>query len=92
MQAILKMDLIPPVGGDSIDYLRRFKIVVSVCLPEGHGFLVWVKNHIAKFNNFRLHWTGLEMQDPSLQHVKGVVYLHYLKLMFSRYFNQQRKM
>ena len=31
------------------------------------------------------------MQDPSLQHVKGVVNLHYLKLRFSRYFNQQRK-
>ena len=50
-----------------------------------------MKKHIVKLNNVCLHWTGLEMQDPSLHHVKGVVHLHYLKLRFSRYFNKQRK-
>ena len=82
----MKMNIIPPVGDNSTDHLIRLKIFGSVCLLEGHGFLVWVQKHIAKFNNFRLHWTGLEMQDLSLQHVKGVMHLHYLKLRFSRYF------
>ena len=90
-QAILKMNIIPPVGDDSINHLRRLEIVGSVCLPEDHGFLVWVQQHIKKFNNFCLHWTGLEMQDSNLQHVKGVVHIHYLKLRFSRFFKQQRK-
>ena len=90
-QAILKMTSIPPVGGDSIDHLRRLEIVGSICLPEDHGFLVWVQQHIKKFNNFCLHWTGLEIQDPTLQHVKDVVHLHYLKLRLSRFFKHQRK-
>ena len=37
---IMKMNIIPPVGDDSIDRLRRLIIVGSVCLPEEHGFLV----------------------------------------------------
>ena len=52
---------------------------------------MWVQRHIKKFNNFCLHWTGLEMQDLTLQHLKGVVHLHYLKLQFSRFLKQQRK-
>ena len=91
MQTIMKMNITPPVGGNSINHLRRLKIVGSVCLPEGHKFLVWVQKHIAKFNNFCFPWTGLKMQDLSLQHMKGVICLNYLKLRFSRHFKQQRK-
>ena len=32
------------------------------------------------------------MHDPTLQHVKGVVHLHYLKIRFGQFFNQQRKL
>ena len=90
-QAITNMTITPPVGDDSIDHLRRLEVVASVCLPAGYGFLVWLQTHITKFDSFRLHLTGLNIQDPSLQHAKGVVHLHYLKLRFSCYFNQQRK-
>ena len=39
--AIMKMTITPPpVGDDSIDHLRRLKIVALVCLPSGHAFLV----------------------------------------------------
>ena len=54
-QSILKMNIIPLLEDDFVNHLRRLNIVRSVCLKEGHGFLVWVKQHIAKFNNLCLH-------------------------------------
>jgi hypothetical protein len=90
-QVILKMVVTPPVGDNSINHLRRLDISTSVCLPVGHGFLTWVRTHLSKFNSFHFQWAGLEMQDLTLQHAKGIVYVHYLKIRFSCYFDQQKK-
>ena len=54
-------------------------------------FLAWVWTHIKKVESFCFTWGGLKIQDPSIQHVEGVVYLHYLKTQVGRYFNQQRR-
>ena len=60
-EVILKMVVVPPVGEDSIDHLRRLKIAALVCLPAGHVFLAWVRSHLKKSNSFRFTWGGLEM-------------------------------
>ena len=64
-QVIMKITIIPPVRDKSINHLRRLEIVESVCLLEGHRFLVWLQAHITKFDSFCLHWTGPKMQDES---------------------------
>ena len=90
-QAILKMVVIPPVGQESIDHLKRMEIVASVLLPPSHPFLDWLRAHIEKFDNFSYAWGSLVMTDPTVQHAKGIVHLQYVKIRLSRYWRTQQK-
>ena len=90
-QAILKMVVIPPVGHESIDHLKRMEIVATVLLPLGHPFLTWLRTHIKKFGNFSYAWEALLMSDTTFQHAKGIVHLQYVKIRLSRYWREQRR-
>ena len=90
VQAMLKLEINPPLEDESIDNFKRMEIVASVLLPEGHGFLVHLREHIRGFKNFERKWKALEMTNPNFQGAKGVFHAQFMGLRFDQYWKKQK--
>jgi hypothetical protein len=90
VQALLKLAVNPPLEDESIDNFKRMEIVASVLLPEGHGFLTHLRDHIKGFTSFERKWSNHEMTNANLQGAKGVYHAQFMGLRFSKFWKEQR--
>ena len=90
VQTLLRLVVKPPLEDESIDNLKRMEIVASVLLPEGHGFLTHLRQHIKRFSDYERQWRTLAITNASHQGAKGVYHLQFLALRFSKYWRDQR--
>ena len=84
-QALLKVVANLLLKDESINNLKRMEIVTSVLLPEGHGFLSHIREHITCFDNYERKWRNLAMTNSSCQGAKGAYHLQLLALRLSKY-------
>ena len=68
------------------------EIVTFVVIPEGHGFLSHIREHINSFDNYKQKWIKLAMTNASQQVAKGAYHLQSLALRFSKYWPAQRRL
>ena len=83
--ALLKGVMNPPLEEESIDNLKRMEIVTCILLPEGHGFLSLIQDHISRFDNYQRKWRNSAMTNARGQRAKGAYHPQFLALRFSRY-------
>ena len=84
-QTLLKVVVNIPLEHESIFNLKRMEIFATVLLPDGHGFLSYIREHITCLNNYQRKRRNLVMTNVSRKGAKGAYHLQFLALRLSKY-------
>ena len=84
-QALLKVVVNLSLEDESIVNLKMMEIVATVLLPDGHGFLSYIREHITRLNNYDRKRRNLAMTNVIRKGAKGAYHLQFLALRLSKY-------
>ncbi len=87
---ILKVTIVPPRPGKSLDSLKRLDVVCAVFLPATHpSFRTYVKAFLREFTNFTPRWENYVTADPSHCGGKDIYLAQHFSLNTSKYWRDQ---
>ena len=89
-QAVLKLDINPPVGEKCLSNFLRMHALVEVLLPATHVFRVHSAAHNNNFSHFQHHWSSTTLTDPGNTSIRGVLYLQAMAIQYSTFWNKQK--
>ena len=70
---------------DSINILRRMKVLNSVVLPIGHPLTVYLSKHVEIMKSFEQPWANHLTFDPSKCRLKGFHHAKFIQLKFKSF-------
>ena len=70
---------------DSINILRRMKVLNSVVLPIGHPLTVYLSKHLEVMKSFEQPWENYLTYDPSKSRLKGFHHAKFIQLRFKSF-------
>ena len=88
--AVLKLDVNPPIGGKGLGNFLRMGAVCEVLLPAANDFRKHLAVHNANFAHFQDTWVSTKLEGAGRTEIKGVLYLQAMSLRFSTYWNDQK--
>jgi len=84
-QVLLKNKMTIPGPDDSINILRRMKVLLSVVLPLGHPLTVYLSKHLEVMKAFEQPWANYLTYDPSKCRIKGFHHAKFIQLRFKSF-------
>ena len=84
-QVLLKNKMTIPGPDDSINILRRMKVLLCVVLPLGHPLTVYLSKHLEVMKSFEQPWENYLTYDPSKSRLKGFHHAKFIQLRFKSF-------
>ena len=84
-QVLLKNKITIPGPDESINILRRMKVLLSVVLPMGHPLTVYLSKHVEIMKSFEQPWANHLTFDPSKCRLKSFHHLKFTQLRFKSF-------
>ena len=89
-QAVLRLDINPPVGERCLANFLRMQALADVLLPATHVFRVHLAAHNSNFSHFQHIWSSTTFADPNNTNIRGVLYMQAMSIQYSTYWNRQK--